>query len=72
MKCYKCQKEMDRENSKPTIKGIEVDVKMNLDPIFLEDMAPSCAMVALCYSSISFYTIQRRETLCPIKIWGIL
>ena len=38
MKCWKCGKEMDRENSLATIKGIEVEVKMNLDPVLPEDI----------------------------------
>ncbi len=38
MKCFKCGKEMERENSRATLKGIEVKVKINLDPILPEDI----------------------------------
>ncbi len=40
MKCFKCGKEMERENSRVTLKGIEVKVKVkiNLDPILPEDI----------------------------------
>jgi len=40
MKCYKCGKEMDRENSLATIKGIEIeiDVAMRLEPVLPGDI----------------------------------
>ena len=38
MKCFKCGKEMDREYSLATLKGLEVDVKMNLDLVLPEDI----------------------------------
>ncbi len=38
MKCFKCEKEMDREDSLATIKGIKVDVEMGLDPILSGDI----------------------------------
>ena len=38
MKCFKCGKEMDRESSRATLKGVEVNVKMKLDPILPEDI----------------------------------
>jgi len=34
MRCFKCGKEMDRENSKATIKGGDVAVELNLDPAY--------------------------------------
>lgn len=38
MKCQKCGKEMGREDSRATLKGIVIEVKMNLDPILPEDV----------------------------------
>ena len=38
MKCYRCGKEVDRENSRATIWGILVEVKIELDPILPEDI----------------------------------
>lgn len=38
MKCYKCGKEMSRENGRTTLSGIEVSVKINLDPILPDDV----------------------------------
>lgn len=38
MKCYKCGKEMERENSRATLTGIVIEVKMTLDPILPEDI----------------------------------
>jgi len=38
MECYKCGKEMGRENSRATLTGIKVEVKMNLDPVLPEDI----------------------------------
>ena len=38
MKCFRCGKEMDREHSLATIKGIEVNVEIELDPIISSDI----------------------------------
>ena len=38
MKCWKCDKEMGRENSRETLGGIEVEVKMNLTPVLPDDI----------------------------------
>jgi len=38
MECYKCRKEMGREDSRATLEGIVIEVKMNLDPILPEDI----------------------------------
>ena len=38
MKCFKCGKEMEREDGRATLTGIEVEVKMNLDPVLSEDI----------------------------------
>lgn len=38
MKCFKCQKEMDRENSGATIKGILVNVTVELASVLPEDI----------------------------------
>jgi len=40
MKCIRCGKEMDREgDSETTLKGIQVDVKLDINPILPEDIA---------------------------------
>lgn len=38
MKCWKCGKEMGREGGRALLKGIEVQVKVALDPLFPEDI----------------------------------
>jgi len=38
MKCYKCGKEMARETSRAILKGIDVEVKIDLDPILPDDV----------------------------------
>ena len=38
MECWKCNKEMGRGSSRALLKGIEVQVKVALDPILPEDI----------------------------------
>lgn len=38
MKCEKCGKEMAREDSRATLVGVEIKVKMNLDPVLPTDI----------------------------------
>ena len=38
MKCWKCDKEMDREDGGTTLKGVEVTVKISVEPITQADI----------------------------------
>jgi len=38
MKCWKCGKEMARESNKKPLQGIDVKIKIDLDPILPDDV----------------------------------
>ena len=38
MQCYRCGKEMEREDSRAILEGVVVEVKIELDPILPEDI----------------------------------